>query len=405
MSKIKVENPVVELDGDEMTRIIWQLIKDKLIHPYLEIDLKYYDLGIEKRDETEDQITIDAAEAIKEHGVGVKCATITPDEDRVEEFGLKKMWRSPNGTIRNILGGTVFREPIICRNVPRLVPGWTDPIVIGRHAFGDQYRATDFLVPGKGKLTMRWEAADGSDSLEYEVFDFPSSGVAMSMYNLDDSIRDFARACMLYGLDRNWPVYLSTKNTILKAYDGRFKDIFAEVYENEFADKFAAQGITYEHRLIDDMVASALKWPGKFVWACKNYDGDVQSDTVAQGFGSLGLMTSVLMTPDGKTMEAEAAHGTVTRHYRAHQKGQETSTNSIASIFAWTRGLAKRADLDNNEALKEFAKTIETVCVKTVESGYMTKDLALLVGSQQKWLSTQGFIDKVDENLKRAMGK
>ncbi len=405
MSKIKVKNPVVELDGDEMTRIIWQLIKDKLIYPYLDIDLKYYDLGIEKRDETEDQITIDAAEAIKKYGVGVKCATITPDEDRVEEFGLKKMWRSPNGTIRNILGGTVFREPIICRNVPRLVPGWTDPIVIGRHAFGDQYRATDFLVPGKGKLTMRWEAADGSDSLEYEVFDFPSSGVAMSMYNLDDSIRDFARACMLYALDRCWPLYLSTKNTILKAYDGRFKDIFSEVYEAEFKDKFLAKSISYEHRLIDDMVASALKWPGKFVWACKNYDGDVQSDTVAQGFGSLGLMTSVLMTPDGKTMEAEAAHGTVTRHYRAYQKGQETSTNSIASIFAWTRGLAKRGDMDGNEELKEFAKTIETVCVKTVESGYMTKDLALLVGSQQKWLSTESFIDKVDENLKRAMGK
>ena len=405
MSKIKVKNPVVELDGDEMTRIIWQLIKDKLIYPYLDIDLKYYDLGIEKRDETEDQITIDAAEAIKKYGVGVKCATITPDEDRVEEFGLKKMWRSPNGTIRNILGGTVFREPIICRNVPRLVPGWTDPIVIGRHAFGDQYRATDFLVPGKGKLTMRWEAADGGDSREYEVFDFPSSGVAMSMYNLDDSIRDFARACMLYALDRCWPLYLSTKNTILKAYDGRFKDIFSEVYEAEFKDKFLAKSISYEHRLIDDMVASALKWPGKFVWACKNYDGDVQSDTVAQGFGSLGLMTSVLMTPDGKTMEAEAAHGTVTRHYRAYQKGQETSTNSIASIFAWTRGLAKRGDMDGNEELKEFAKTIETVCVKTVESGYMTKDLALLVGSQQKWLSTESFIDKVDENLKRAMGK
>ena len=405
MSKIKVKNPVVELDGDEMTRIIWQLIKDKLIYPYLDIDLKYYDLGIEKRDETEDQITIDAAEAIKKYGVGVKCATITPDEDRVEEFGLKKMWRSPNGTIRNILGGTVFREPIICRNVPRLVPGWTDPIVIGRHAFGDQYRATDFLVPGKGKLTMRWEAADGSDSREYEVFDFPSSGVAMSMYNLDDSIRDFARACMLYALDRSWPLYLSTKNTILKAYDGRFKDIFSEVYEAEFKDEFLAKSISYEHRLIDDMVASALKWPGKFVWACKNYDGDVQSDTVAQGFGSLGLMTSVLMTPDGKTMEAEAAHGTVTRHYRAYQKGQETSTNSIASIFAWTRGLSKRGDMDGNEELKEFAKTIETVCVKTVESGYMTKDLALLVGSQQKWLSTESFIDKVDENLKRAMGK
>lgn len=403
MSKIKVENPVVELDGDEMTRIIWQLIKDKLIHPYLDIDLEYYDLGIEKRDETDDQITIDAAEAIKKHGVGVKCATITPDEARVEEFGLKKMWRSPNGTIRNILGGTVFREPIICRNVPRLVPGWTDPIVIGRHAFGDQYRATDFIVPGKGKMTVRWESEDGSDVIEREVFDFPSAGIAMSMYNLDDSIRDFARACMLYALDRKWPLYLSTKNTIMKAYDGRFKDLFAEVFENEFKDQFDAYGIEYEHRLIDDMVASALKWSGKFVWACKNYDGDVQSDTVAQGFGSLGLMTSVLLTPDGNTMEAEAAHGTVTRHFRAHQKGQETSTNSIASIFAWTRGLSKRAELDGNEALADFALTIEKVCVRTVESGFMTKDLALLVGSQQKWLSTQGFIEKIDENLKRAM--
>ena len=403
MSKIKVENPVVELDGDEMTRIIWQLIKDKLIYPYLDIDLKYYDLGIEKRDETEDQITVDAAEAIKKYGVGVKCATITPDEARVEEFGLKKMWRSPNGTIRNILGGTVFREPIICRNVPRLVPGWTDPIVIGRHAFGDQYRATDFVVPGKGNLTIKWESEDGSETIEHEVFDFPSSGVAMSMYNLDDSIKDFARACMMYAIDRKWPLYLSTKNTILKAYDGRFKDIFAEVYESEFEDKFKAMGISYEHRLIDDMVASAMKWQGKFVWACKNYDGDVQSDTVAQGFGSLGLMTSVLMTPDGQTIEAEAAHGTVTRHYRAHQKGQETSTNSIASIFAWTRGLSKRAVIDGNDALGQFAQTIETVCIKTVESGFMTKDLALLVGSQQKWLSTQGFIEKIDENLKKAM--
>lgn len=403
MSKIKVESPVVELDGDEMTRIIWQLIKDKLIYPYLDIDLKYYDLGIEKRDETEDQITVDAAEAIKKYGVGVKCATITPDEARVEEFGLKKMWRSPNGTIRNILGGTVFREPIICRNVPRLVPGWTDPIVIGRHAFGDQYRATDFVVPGKGKLTIKWESEDGSKTIEHEVFDFPSSGVAMSMYNLDDSIKDFARACMMYAIDRKWPLYLSTKNTILKAYDGRFKDIFAEVYESEFEDKFKAMGIGYEHRLIDDMVASAMKWQGKFVWACKNYDGDVQSDTVAQGFGSLGLMTSVLMTPDGQTIEAEAAHGTVTRHYRAHQKGQETSTNSIASIFAWTRGLSKRAVIDGNDALGKFAQTIETVCIKTVESGFMTKDLALLVGSQQKWLSTQGFIEKIDENLKKAM--
>ncbi len=403
MSKIKVKNPVVELDGDEMTRIIWQLIKDKLIYPYLDIDLKYFDLGMEKRDETEDQITIDAANAIKEHGVGVKCATITPDEARVEEFGLKKMWRSPNGTIRNILGGTVFREPIICRNVPRLVPGWTDPIVIGRHAFGDQYRATDFVVPGKGKLTIKWEAEDGSDTIEHEVFNFPSSGVAMSMYNLDDSIRDFARACMMYGIDRKWPVYLSTKNTILKAYDGRFKDIFAEVYETEFKAKFDELGISYEHRLIDDMVASALKWQGKFVWACKNYDGDVQSDTVAQGFGSLGLMSSVLMTPDGKTMEAEAAHGTVTRHYRAYQKGQETSTNSIASIFAWTRGLTKRAELDGTPDLATFSQTLERVCIKTVESGFMTKDLALLVGSQQKWLSTEGFLDKIDDNLKKAM--
>lgn len=403
MSQIKVKNPIVELDGDEMTCIIWQLIKDKLIYPYLDIDLKYFDLGMEKRDETEDQITIDAANAIKEHGVGVKCATITPDEARVEEFGLKKMWRSPNGTIRNILGGTVFREPIICRNVPRLVPGWTDPIVIGRHAFGDQYRATDFVVPGKGKLTIKWEAEDGSDTIEHEVFNFPSSGVAMSMYNLDDSIRDFARACMMYGIDRKWPVYLSTKNTILKAYDGRFKDIFAEVYETEFKAKFDELGISYEHRLIDDMVASALKWQGKFVWACKNYDGDVQSDTVAQGFGSLGLMSSVLMTPDGKTMEAEAAHGTVTRHYRAHQKGQETSTNSIASIFAWTRGLAKRAELDGTPDLARFAETLERVCIKTVESGFMTKDLALLVGSQQKWLSTEGFLDKIDDNLKKAM--
>ncbi len=403
MSQIKVKNPVVELDGDEMTRIIWQLIKDKLIYPYLDIDLKYFDLGMEKRDETEDQITIDAANAIKEHGVGVKCATITPDEARVEEFGLKKMWRSPNGTIRNILGGTVFREPIICRNVPRLVPGWTDPIVIGRHAFGDQYRATDFVVPGKGKLTIKWEAEDGSDTIEHEVFNFPGGGVAMSMYNLDDSIRDFARACMMYGIDRKWPVYLSTKNTILKAYDGRFKDIFAEVYETEFKAKFTELGIGYEHRLIDDMVAAALKWQGKFVWACKNYDGDVQSDTVAQGFGSLGLMSSVLMTPDGKTMEAEAAHGTVTRHYRAHQKGQETSTNSIASIFAWTRGLAKRAELDDTPDLANFAQTLERVCIKTVESGFMTKDLALLVGSQQKWLSTEGFLDKIDENLKKAM--
>jgi isocitrate dehydrogenase len=403
MSKIKVENPIVELDGDEMTRIIWQMIKDKLIAPYLDIDLQYYDLGIEARDDTNDQITIDAAEAIKQVGVGVKCATITPDEARVEEFGLKQMWRSPNGTIRNILGGTVFREPIICRNVPRLVPGWTDPIVIGRHAFGDQYRATDFVVPGKGKLTMKWEAEDGSDVKEFEVFDFPGGGVSMAMYNLDDSIRDFARACMLYALDRGWPLYLSTKNTIMKAYDGRFKDLFQEVFDAEFKDQFAKLGIDYEHRLIDDMVAAALKWNGKFVWACKNYDGDVQSDTVAQGFGSLGLMTSVLLTPDGKTMEAEAAHGTVTRHYRAHQRGEETSTNSIASIFAWTRGLTKRAELDDNQALADFSLTLEKTCVSTVERGSMTKDLALLVGEGQKWLSTEGFLNKLNENLEAAL--
>ena len=403
MSKIKVENPIVELDGDEMTRIIWQMIKDKLINPYLDINLKYYDLGIEARDDTDDQITIDAAEAIKDVGVGVKCATITPDEARVEEFGLKKMWRSPNGTIRNILGGTVFREPIICRNVPRLVPGWTDPIVIGRHAYGDQYRATDFVVPGKGKLTMKWEAEDGSDTKEFEVFDFPGGGVSMAMYNLDDSIRDFARACMLYALDRGWPLYLSTKNTIMKAYDGRFKDLFQEVFDAEFKTEFDKLGIGYEHRLIDDMVAAALKWNGKFVWACKNYDGDVQSDTVAQGFGSLGLMTSVLLTPDGKTMEAEAAHGTVTRHYRAHQRGEETSTNSIASIFAWTRGLTKRAELDNNQALADFSLTLEKTCVSTVERGSMTKDLALLVGEGQSWLSTEGFLDKLNENLEKAL--
>ena len=403
MSKIKVENPIVELDGDEMTRIIWQMIKDKLIHPYLDIDLKYYDLGIEARDDTDDQITIDSAEAIKEIGVGVKCATITPDEARVEEFGLKQMWKSPNGTIRNILGGTVFREPIICRNVPRLVPGWTDPIVIGRHAFGDQYRATDFVVPGKGKLTMKWEAEDGSDAKEFEVFDFPGGGVAMSMYNLDESIRDFARACMLYAIDRQWPLYMSTKNTIMKAYDGRFKDLFQEVFDAEFKDQFEKLGIGYEHRLIDDMVAAALKWNGKFVWACKNYDGDVQSDTVAQGFGSLGLMTSVLLTPDGKTMEAEAAHGTVTRHYRAHQRGEETSTNSIASIFAWTRGLSKRAELDKNDALLHFATTLEKTCVTTVERGSMTKDLALLVGEGQSWLSTEGFLDAVQGNLEKAL--
>ena len=402
MSKIKVENPVIEIDGDEMTRIIWQLIKDKLILPYLDIDLKYYDLSIQVRDNTNDQITIDAAQAIKEYGVGVKCATITPDEARVEEFNLKEMWRSPNGTIRNILGGTVFREPIICKNVPRLVPGWTDPIVIGRHAFGDQYRATDLVVPGKGKLKISWEAEDGSEKIERDVFDFPGGGIAMAMYNLDESIRDFARASMNYGLNRNWPVYLSTKNTILKAYDGRFKDLFQEVFDAEFKDKFEANGITYEHRLIDDMVAAALKWNGKFVWACKNYDGDVQSDTVAQGFGSLGLMTSTLLTPNGKTMEAEAAHGTVTRHFRAHERGEETSTNSIASIFAWTRGLIKRGEIDGNEALINFAQTLEKVCVSTVESGHMTKDLALLVGPQQNWLSTTAFLDKIDSNLQKA---
>jgi isocitrate dehydrogenase len=402
MPKIKVANPVVELDGDEMTRIIWQAIKDKLIHPYLDVDLKYYDLGIEKRDETNDQITIDAANAIKKYGVGVKCATITPDEARVKEFGLKEMWRSPNGTIRNILGGVIFREPIICQNVPRLVPGWTQPFVIGRHAYGDQYRATDFRVPGKGRLTIKFEGDDGT-IIEKEVFQFKEPGVALSMYNLDQSIRDFARASMNYGLNRKYPVYLSTKNTILKAYDGRFKDIFQEVFDSEFAAKFKAAGITYEHRLIDDMVAACLKWSGGYVWACKNYDGDVQSDTAAQGFGSLGLMTSVLMTPDGDTVEAEAAHGTVTRHYRQHQQGKETSTNSIASIFAWTRGLAHRAKLDNNAELKRFSDTLEKVCVDTVEEGHMTKDLALLVGPDQKWLSTTGFLDKVDENLNKAM--
>lgn len=402
MAKIKVANPVVELDGDEMTRIIWQYIKDKLIHPYLDLDLEYYDLSVENRDATNDQVTIAAAEAIKKHGVGVKCATITPDEARVEEFKLKEMWKSPNGTIRNILGGVIFREPIICKNVPRLVPGWTQPIVVGRHAFGDQYRATDFKVPGKGKLTISFVGEDGT-KIEKEVYSFPGAGVAMAMYNLDESIREFARASLNYGLLRNYPVYLSTKNTILKAYDGRFKDIFQEVYEAEFKAEFDKRGLTYEHRLIDDMVASALKWSGGYVWACKNYDGDVQSDIVAQGFGSLGLMTSVLMTPDGKTVEAEAAHGTVTRHYREHQKGKETSTNSIASIFAWTRGLAHRAKLDGNEELAKFAATLEKVCVDTVEAGDMTKDLALLVGADQKWLSTTGFLDKVSENLTKAM--
>ena len=403
MSKIKVKNPVADLDGDEMTRIIWKLIKDKLIFPYLNINLDYYDLGMEHRDATDDKVTIDAAAAIKKYGVGVKCATITPDEARVKEFKLKKMWKSPNGTIRNILGGTVFREPIICRNIPRLIPGWTEPIVIGRHAFGDQYRATDFLFPGKGTLTIKFVGEDGK-VIEHEVFKSPGSGVAMAMYNLDESIREFARASLNYGLMRKYPVYLSTKNTILKAYDGRFKDLFQEIYEAEFAAKFKAAGLVYEHRLIDDMVASALKWSGGYVWACKNYDGDVQSDTVAQGFGSLGLMTSVLFTPDGKTVEAEAAHGTVTRHYREHQKGNATSTNSIASIFAWTRGLAHRAKLDGNDKLAQFALTMEKVCVDTVEQGFMTKDLALLVGPDQKWLTTEGFLDKVDENLKKAMG-
>jgi isocitrate dehydrogenase len=403
MTKIKVANPVVEMDGDEMTRIIWQLIKDKLIHPYLDIDLKYYDLSVEHRDATNDQVTIDSAEATKKYGVAVKCATITPDEQRVEEFKLKEMWKSPNGTIRNILGGVIFREPIICKNVPRLVPGWTQPFVIGRHAYGDQYRATDFKVPGKGRLTIKFEGDDGT-VIEKEVFKFPGSGVAMSMYNLDESIRDFARASFNYGLARKYPVYLSTKNTILKAYDGRFKDLFQEIFDTEFAAQFKTLGLTYEHRLIDDMVASCLKWSGGYVWACKNYDGDVQSDTAAQGFGSLGLMTSVLMTPDGMTVEAEAAHGTVTRHYREHQKGKETSTNSMASIFAWTRGLAHRAKLDNNDALMKFSLTLEKVCVDTVEAGFMTKDLALLVGAEQKWLSTTGFLDKIDENLKKAMG-
>ena len=402
MSRIKVENPVVELDGDEMTRIIWHFIKEKLIEPYLDIDLLYYDLSIQNRDATEDQVTVDAALKIKEVGVGVKCATITPDEARVEEFGLKKMWRSPNGTIRNILGGVVFRAPIICRNVPRLVPGWTKPIVIGRHAYGDQYRATDIKFPGPGKLSMKFVGEDG-EVIEHEVFDAPSSGVFMSMYNLDSSIIDFARASMNYGLNLGWPVYLSTKNTILKQYDGRFMELFQKVYEEEFEEKFKEKGIHYEHRLIDDMVACAMKWNGGFVWACKNYDGDVQSDTVAQGFGSLGLMTSQLMTPDGKIVESEAAHGTVTRHYRAHQRGEETSTNSIASIYAWTGGLKHRAKLDDNAALKNFAETLERVVVETVESGFMTKDLALLVGPDQKWLTTMGFLEKVDENLNKAL--
>jgi isocitrate dehydrogenase len=403
VSKIKVETPVVELDGDEMTRIIWQFIKDELIVKYLDIDLKYYDLGIEYRDATDDQVTIDSAHAIQKYGVGVKCATITPDEARVEEFGLKKMWKSPNGTIRNILGGVIFREPIIISNIPRLVPGWTKPIVVGRHAFGDQYKATDFKVPGAGKLTMTYTPTDGSAPMEFEVFDFPGAGVAMGMYNLDDSIRDFARASMRYGLNRKYPVYLSTKNTILKAYDGQFKDIFADVYEKEFKSEFEAAGIEYEHRLIDDMVAAAMKWEGGYVWACKNYDGDVQSDTVAQGFGSLGLMTSVLMTPDGKTVEAEAAHGTVTRHYRQHQQGKPTSTNPIASIFAWTQGLTHRGRMDNTPAVSAFAETLERVCVETVEEGKMTKDLALLISKDAPWLTTQDFLAAIDENLQKAM--
>lgn len=402
MSKIKVANPIVEMDGDEMTRIMWDIIKQKLILPYLDVDLLYYDLGMEERDRTDDQITIDAAEKTKEVGVAVKCATITPDEARVEEFGLKKMWRSPNGTIRNILGGVIFRQPIICRNVPRLVPGWTKPIVVGRHAYGDQYRATDFRFPGAGKLTLKFEGTDG-EVIEREVFDAPEAGVVMGMYNLDKSIYDFARASFNYALNLGWPLYLSTKNTILKAYDGRFRDIFQEVYDTEFKDAFADKKIWYEHRLIDDMVASSLKWSGGYVWACKNYDGDVQSDTVAQGFGSLGLMTSILMTPDGKIVESEAAHGTVTRHYRQHQEGQKTSTNSIASIFAWTGGLRHRAKLDENEALRSFAETLEKVVVETVESGHMTKDLALLVGPDQGWLTTTGFLDKIDENLAKAL--
>jgi isocitrate dehydrogenase len=404
MAKIKVKTPVVELDGDEMTRIIWQFIKDKLILPYLDIDLRYYDLGIEYRDQTDDQVTIDSAEAIKKYGVGVKCATITPDEARVKEFNLKKMWKSPNGTIRNIVGGTIFREPIICRNVPRLVPGWRKPIIVGRHAFGDQYRATDLKVPGAGTLTMTFTPADGSQPVELEVFKFPGAGVALSMYNLDESIRGFAQSSLNYGLLRQMPVYLSTKNTILKGYDGRFKDIFEEVYEAEFKERFQKAGLTYEHRLIDDMVASAMKWEGGFVWACKNYDGDVQSDSVAQGFGSLGLMTSVLLTPDGKTVEAEAAHGTVTRHYREHQKGRATSTNPIASIFAWTQGLAYRARFDETPELLRFAETLEKVCVESVEAGHMTKDLAILIGPDQPWMTTEQFLDKLDQNLQAAMG-
>jgi isocitrate dehydrogenase len=405
MAVIKVANPVVEMDGDEMTRIIWALIKERLILPYLDIDLKYYDLSIENRDATNDQVTIDSAEATKKYGVAVKCATITPDEARVEEFKLKKMWKSPNGTIRNILDGVVFREPIVMKNVPRLVPGWTQPVVVGRHAFGDQYRATDFRVPGAGKLTIKFQPADGGEPIEHEVFNFTSPGIAMGMFNVDKSIRDFARASFNFGLQRKWPVYLSTKNTILKAYDGRFKDIFQEVFDAEFADKFKEFGGTYEHRLIDDMVAASLKWSGGYVWACKNYDGDVQSDTVAQGYGSLGLMTSVLMTPDGKTVEAEAAHGTVTRHYRAHQQGKSTSTNSVASIFAWTRGLAHRAKLDNNAELAKFSTTLERTVIDTVEAGFMTKDLSLLIGPDQPWLTTEGFIEKIASNFQEAMSK
>ena len=403
MAKIKVKNPVVELDGDEMTRVIWEFIKSKLILPYLDLDIKYYDLGMKSRDDTDDQITIDSANAIKEHSVGIKCATITPDEARVEEFKLKKMWRSPNGTIRNILGGTVFREPIICKNIPKLVPTWTDPLIIGRHAFGDQYRATDFKVPGKGKMEIKWTAEDGTNEIKYEVFNFPGPGIALSMYNLDKSIEDFARSCFGYGLIKEWPVYLSTKNTILKQYDGRFKDIFQRVFENEFENKFKEKSITYEHRLIDDMVACAMKWSGKYIWACKNYDGDVQSDTMAQGYGSLGLMTSVLLTPDGKIMEAEAAHGTVTRHYRMHQQGKETSTNPIASIFAWTRGLAHRGKLDDNTELVNFSKNLEKVCIDSVESGSMTKDLAILIGPSSKYLTTNQFLDKIDKNLQKKL--
>jgi isocitrate dehydrogenase len=403
MAKIKVKNPVVELDGDEMTRVIWEFIKSKLILPYLDLDIKYYDLGMKSRDDTDDVITIDSAKAIKEHNVGIKCATITPDEARVEEFKLKKMWRSPNGTIRNILGGTVFREPIICKNIPKLVPTWTDPLIIGRHAFGDQYRATDFKVPGKGKMEVKWTAEDGSDEIKYEVFNFPGPGIALSMYNLDKSIEDFARSCFNYGIIKKWPVYLSTKNTILKIYDGRFKDIFQEIFDKEFKSDFDKLNITYEHRLIDDMVACAMKWSGKYIWACKNYDGDVQSDTMAQGYGSLGLMTSVLLTPDGKVMEAEAAHGTVTRHYRMHQQGKETSTNPIASIFAWTRGLAHRGKLDGNEELINFSKTLEKVCIDCVENGSMTKDLAILIGPSSKYLTTNGFLDELDGQLKKKL--